>query len=49
LDLVMERRRYFETPLQRLLGFTRTDTFRRRAGHLGGYDIAATGSVAFNL
>jgi molybdate-binding protein len=48
-DLVMERRQYFETPLQRLLAFTRTDAFRRRAGHLGGYDIAATGSVAFNL
>ncbi len=48
-DLVMERRQYFEEPLQRLLGFTRGAGFGQRAQRLGGYDIALTGSVAFNL
>ncbi|PZW42307.1 excisionase family DNA binding protein [Humitalea rosea] len=48
-DLVMERRHAFEPPLQRLLGFARGALFAARAGHMGGYDIAPTGQVAFNL
>jgi excisionase family DNA binding protein len=48
-DLVMDRRHYFEPPLQRLLGFARTEAFRARAARMGGYDVAANGAVAFNL
>jgi excisionase family DNA binding protein len=48
-DLVMERRQYFEAALQRLFAFTRSDGFAARARRLGGYDIAAAGTVAFNL
>jgi molybdate-binding protein len=36
-DLVVRRMEYFETPLQRLFAFTRTDLFRERAKVLGGY------------
>jgi len=48
-DLVMERRHYFEAPLQALLGFARGPSFASRAARMGGYDIAETGQVAFNL
>ncbi len=48
-DLVMERRHYFEQPLQRLLGFARGEAFAARAARMGGYDIREAGSVAFNL
>ncbi len=48
-DLIMERRQYFGPPLQALLGFTRGAPFRERAARMGGYDVAETGAVAFNL
>jgi putative molybdopterin biosynthesis protein len=48
-DLVMHRRHYFEPPLQALFGFARTELFSARAQRLGGYDVAKTGAVAFNL
>lgn len=48
-DLVMERRHFFGPALQRLLAFTRTELFAARAARMGGYDLAATGDVAFNL
>ncbi len=47
-DLVMRRRDYFEPPVQTLLRFTRTDSFLRRAAHLGGYDLTDNGSVRWN-
>jgi excisionase family DNA binding protein len=47
-DLVVRRVEYFEEPLQRLLGFARTEGFRERAASLGGYDVANTGAVVFN-
>ena len=47
-DLVMERRHFFTDPVQNLLAFTRTEVFATRAARLGGYDLAALGSVAFN-
>ncbi len=47
-DLVMRRRDHFEPPLQALLGFARGEAFRARALRMGGYDTAATGTVAFN-
>ena len=48
-DLVVERRHYFEPPLQALLRFGRGPLFRSRAERMGGYDIAQHGEVAFNL
>lgn len=48
-DLVLARRDYFEPPMQRLLAFARAPGFAARAAAMGGYDVAATGSVAFNL
>ena len=47
-DLVMRRRDYFEPPFQALLAFTRGDAFAAHAAGLGGYDIAALGSVVYN-
>ncbi len=47
-DLVIGRRDYFEPPVQSLIGFARSDRFRRRARELGGYDVAATGRVVYN-
>lgn len=48
-DLVMDRRFYFAPPLQTLLAFARGEAFAARAARMGGYDISACGSVAFNL
>jgi putative molybdopterin biosynthesis protein len=48
-DLVMDRRDYFEAPVQVLLAFTRLPAFAARAARMGGYNTAATGSIAFNL
>ena len=48
-DLVMERRHYFGAPVQALLAFVRGPVFAARAERMGGYDMAATGAVAFNL
>jgi excisionase family DNA binding protein len=45
LDLAMRQRDYFAPEPQRLLNFLRTAVFRERAAELGGYDIAATGTV----
>jgi excisionase family DNA binding protein len=47
-DLVMRRRDYFEPPLQKLLSFTRTPAFARRAEDFGGYDVTGVGRVVFN-
>ena len=47
-DLVMRRRDYFEPPVQRLLGFVRSEAFVRRAAYLGGYDLTGTGTVRYN-
>lgn len=47
-DLVMPRRAYFEPPLQALLAFARGPAFAARAARMAGYEVAETGSVAFN-
>jgi excisionase family DNA binding protein len=47
-DLAMTRRDYFEAPVQTLLAFARSDTFARRAAHLGGYDVTDLGRVLWN-
>ena len=43
-DLVMDRRTYFEAPVQALLGFARGPAFAARAGRMGGYDTTGTGA-----
>lgn len=47
-DLLVDRRAWFEPPMQRLLAFCRTPAFVERAGTLGGYDITGLGKVWFN-
>ena len=49
LDLVAMRRDVFEPPLQTLLAWTRTPEFAAQAAALGGYDVASTGRVVFNV
>jgi len=44
----VRRVEYFDPPLQRLLGFVRTELFAERAALLGGYDITNAGTVVFN-
>ncbi len=47
-DLAIDRRAYFEPPVQALLAFTRTNEFARRVEHLGGYDVSGIGSIRWN-
>ncbi|MGH6945989.1 MAG: substrate-binding domain-containing protein [Kiloniellales bacterium] len=47
-DLLIERRAFFEPPLQRLFAFARTAAFATRAKALGGYDLAHFGTVHYN-
>lgn len=47
-DLAMRRRAYFETEVQALLGFARTQAFAAHAGTLGGYDLSGQGRVWYN-
>ena len=47
-DLLMQRRSYFEPPLQRLLAFMRQTRFAERAAKLGGYDIVDVGKIVYN-
>ena len=47
-DLVVGRRDYFEPPFQKLLAFAATESFRRHADELGGYDIDRLGQVVDN-
>lgn len=48
LDLVVNRRAFFEAPMQVLLAFTHTNTFRRYARELSGYDVSELGKVVWN-
>lgn len=47
-DLVMRRRDYFQPAVQKLLAFTRSEGFARRAATLGGYDLSRLGQVVYN-
>jgi len=47
-DLLVWRRAYFEPPFQKLIRFCASETFKRRAAELGGYDVEGLGSVHFN-
>ncbi|NIA69334.1 helix-turn-helix transcriptional regulator [Pelagibius litoralis] len=47
-DLVVDRRSWFDPPLQKLLAFSRTTAFAEKAAGLGGYDITGLGKVHWN-
>jgi molybdate-binding protein len=47
-DLLVDRAAWFDPPLQRLVGFCRSDAFRNKATELTGYDISGFGTVHFN-
>jgi putative molybdopterin biosynthesis protein len=47
-DLLIERRAYFDPPLQTLLAFCRSAAFADHAAALGGYDIGGFGTVHWN-
>lgn len=47
-DLLVDRRNYFEPPLQSLMAFSRTTTFLDKARDFSGYDITDLGKVHFN-
>ena len=47
-DLLVDRRAWFEPPMQRLLSFCATPDFRRHAETLAGYDLTEHGEVRWN-
>ena len=47
-DLLVDRRCWFEPPLQRLFSFFRSPAFTTRATELQGYDVTGLGRVHFN-
>ncbi|QFS84142.1 PBP superfamily domain protein [Roseivivax sp. THAF40] len=47
-DLLLDRRRAFDPPLQALLHFLRGQAFRDHADQLGGYDVSEAGLVRWN-
>ncbi len=47
-DLLIDRRAWFEPPLQRFLGFCRSEALRVRAAESHGYDVTGLGTVHYN-
>lgn len=47
-DLVVDRRSWFEPPLQALMSFARSDDFAAKSIDLGGYDLSGHGVVHWN-
>ena len=47
-DILVDRRSWFEPPMQAFMNFCRSAAFRRRAAELPGYDISGLGTVHFN-
>lgn len=47
-DLLVDRRSYFEPPMQKLLSFAQSAAFQKKAEELGGYDITNLGQVRLN-
>jgi excisionase family DNA binding protein len=47
-DIAVDRRAWFEPPLQRLFAFARTPGFLAKAEALGGYDVGGVGVVRWN-
>lgn len=44
-DLLIDRRSFFTSPVQRLFAFASSEAFKTKAASLGGYDIAELGAV----
>ena len=47
-DLLVDRKAWFDPPLQTLFDFCRSETFLRRAASYGGYDLSRFGQVVWN-
>ena len=47
-DLLVDRRSWFEPPMQALVDFCRSDAFAEKAGEFAGYDVSGFGQVHFN-
>jgi len=47
-DLLVDRRAWFEPPMQKLLTFCRSTAFLARAKELDGYDVSQFGTVHYN-
>ncbi|CFX16450.1 conserved protein of unknown function [Candidatus Filomicrobium marinum] len=47
-DLLVDRRAWFEPPMQKLLAFCRSSTFTECAADYAGYDVSGFGRVHFN-
>jgi len=47
-DLLVDRRAWFDAPMQAFMAFCRGPVFRDRAKAMGGYDVAGVGSVRWN-
>lgn len=47
-DVLIDRRSWFEEPVQALFAFARTPRFAAKAKELTGYDISGLGTVHFN-
>lgn len=47
-DLLVDRRSWFEPPMQALLRFCSGPAFKQRAAELAGYDVGELGRVHFN-
>jgi len=47
-DLLIDRRFWFEEPMQAFMSFCNENAFRTRAAELGGYDISDLGRVLYN-
>lgn len=47
-DILVDRRAWFEPPMQALLAFIRTPEFQDRAERMTGYDIGNIGAVQWN-
>ena len=47
-DILVDRRAYFDAPIQTLLAFCRGKAFAERASMLGGYDVGELGDVRWN-
>ena len=45
---MVDRRAWFEEPMQKLLAFARTASFAEKAEALGGYDASDLGTVQWN-
>ncbi len=47
-DLLIDRRSWFEPPMQALLQFCRSADFQQQAAEIGGYDLTGHGKIHWN-